>query len=142
MRGLWTLVLGGLLVAASGAAAAEMTVELKGTHLCCGQCVKAVGQILQKVEGVTGKCDQEAGTVTITARVRDEDGNTGTLVAPALPITDGRFIGTGSLMGRAVKLSGRIDAPAGELVPVARITATFTVSDGHHGRVIGSRKGP
>jgi copper chaperone CopZ len=43
-------------------------VELKGTHLCCGQCVKAVGAILKNVEGVTGTCDQDAGTVTITAK--------------------------------------------------------------------------
>jgi hypothetical protein len=90
----------------------------------------------------TGNAAVGATSVTITARVRDEDGNTGTLVAPALPITDGRFIGTGMLMGKTLRLSGRIDAPDGELVPIARITGTFTVSDGHHGRVIGSRKGP
>jgi mercuric ion binding protein len=48
--------------------AADVTVQLKGTHLCCGQCVKAVGDILKKVDGVTGKCDQKAGTVAITAK--------------------------------------------------------------------------
>ena len=59
----------GLFVLASGAAAsADTTVELKGTHLCCGQCVAAVGTILKKVEGVTGKCDQKTGTVTLTAK--------------------------------------------------------------------------
>ena len=50
------------------ALAADVTVELKKTHLCCGQCVKAVGEILKKVDGVTGKCDQKAGTVAITAK--------------------------------------------------------------------------
>jgi copper chaperone CopZ len=61
--------LGGLVAALvlTGAARAETTVELKGVHLCCGQCVKAVGAILKKVDGVTGKCDQKAGTVTLTA---------------------------------------------------------------------------
>jgi copper chaperone CopZ len=52
----------------SNAARAETTVELKGTHLCCGACVRAVNNTLKGIEGVTGKCDQKAKTVTITAR--------------------------------------------------------------------------
>jgi len=52
----------------SSTARAETKVELKGTHLCCGQCVAAVGGILKKIDGVTGKCDQKAGTVAITAK--------------------------------------------------------------------------
>jgi copper chaperone CopZ len=52
----------------SAAARAETTVELKGTHLCCGACVKAVGDTLKGIEGVTGKCDAKAKTVTITAK--------------------------------------------------------------------------
>lgn len=52
----------------SATARAETKVELKGTHLCCPQCVKAVGEILKGVDGVTGKCDQKAGTVAITAK--------------------------------------------------------------------------
>jgi copper chaperone CopZ len=61
--------LGGLVAALllTGAVRAETKVEIKGVHLCCGQCVKAVGAILKKVDGVTGKCDQKAGTVTVTA---------------------------------------------------------------------------
>lgn len=51
----------------TGAARAEVKVELKGVHLCCGNCVKTVGTILKDVEGVQGKCDQKAKTVTITA---------------------------------------------------------------------------
>ena len=62
------LIAGLLAFTASRAAAAEVKVELKGTHLCCGQCVKAVGEILKKVDGATGKCDQKAGTVAITAK--------------------------------------------------------------------------
>jgi periplasmic mercuric ion binding protein len=49
-------------------ARAETKVELKGTHLCCGQCVKAVGDILKGIDGVSGKCDQAGKTVTITAK--------------------------------------------------------------------------
>jgi len=55
----------GLLVAA-GVSRAETKVELKGVHLCCGQCVKQVGAILKK-QGVKGKCDQKVKTVAITA---------------------------------------------------------------------------
>ncbi len=54
------------LLAMTGAARADTTVELKGVHLCCGMCVKAVGGILKEA-GVKGKCDQDAKTVTITA---------------------------------------------------------------------------
>jgi len=52
----------------SNAARAETTVELKGTHLCCGACVKAVNETLKGIDGVTGKCDPKAKTVTITAK--------------------------------------------------------------------------
>jgi periplasmic mercuric ion binding protein len=67
MKMLQLLAIGTLALASGGAAKADTTVELKGTHLCCGQCVRAVDDILKK-EGVTGKCDQKAGTVTITAK--------------------------------------------------------------------------
>jgi copper chaperone CopZ len=75
------------VLALAGAARAETKVELKGTHLCCGQCVKAVGDILKKVDGVTGKCDQKAGTVTITAK--DDEAAKKALAA----LADGGFHG-------------------------------------------------
>ena len=56
----------GLLLTAS--ARAESKVELKGTHLCCPACVKAVGTILKDIDGCKGECDQKNGTVTITAK--------------------------------------------------------------------------
>lgn len=58
----------GLVFAASSVARAETKVEVKGTHLCCPACVTAVGTILKKIDGVTGKCDSAAGTVSITAK--------------------------------------------------------------------------
>jgi periplasmic mercuric ion binding protein len=46
--------------------AGEVTV--KGAHLCCGQCVKIVGDTLKDVDGVSGaKADRTAKTVTFTA---------------------------------------------------------------------------
>ncbi len=64
-RGLM-LATGITVLALTNAARAETKVELKGVHLCCKQCVSAVGGIL-KDAGVKGMCDQKAGTVTITA---------------------------------------------------------------------------
>src|SRR5258708_7654262 len=57
----------GLLAPARGVRA-DTTVEIKNTHLCCGACVGAVNKILKGMEGVTGKCDQKAKTITITAK--------------------------------------------------------------------------
>ena len=54
------------VLALAGAARAETKVELKGVHLCCPGCTKAVGDILKKVDDVKGACDAKAGTVTIT----------------------------------------------------------------------------
>ena len=55
-------------LALSGAARAETKVELKGVHLCCPACTRAVGDILKKADDVKGTCDQKAGTVTLTAK--------------------------------------------------------------------------
>jgi copper chaperone CopZ len=57
----------GMLLALAGAARAETKVELKGVHLCCDGCVKAVGEILKKVDGVKGECDKAEKTITLTA---------------------------------------------------------------------------
>ena len=56
------------VVLTAAAARADVTVELKGVHLCCGQCVKIAGDTLKGVDGATGKCDQKAKTITITAK--------------------------------------------------------------------------
>lgn len=50
-----------------GVAHAETKVEVKGVHLCCFACVSAANQILKKVDGVTGVCDQKEKKITITA---------------------------------------------------------------------------
>lgn len=59
---------GAVLLVTATAARADTTVELKNTHLCCGQCVKAANETLKGVDGVTGKVDQKAKTITITAK--------------------------------------------------------------------------
>jgi copper chaperone CopZ len=56
------------VVVSAGLVLAETKLEVKKVHLCCPACVKAVGTALSKVKGVTDKsCDQESGTVKITA---------------------------------------------------------------------------
>lgn len=63
-----TLSAAALLFATTGIARAETKVVLSDTHLCCGACVKDAGTILKGIEGVTGKCDQKARSITITAK--------------------------------------------------------------------------
>ena len=60
-----------IMLVFAGVARAETTVELKGVHLCCPACTKAVAATLKKVDGVQGKCDQKAKTITITAKDAD-----------------------------------------------------------------------
>ena len=63
----WLALIPLALMTGAGARA-DTKVELKETHLCCPQCVRAVGEIIKKVEGATATCDQKGGIVTITAK--------------------------------------------------------------------------
>jgi bacterioferritin-associated ferredoxin len=92
-------------------------VEVKGVHLCCGQCVKAMGGILGKVEGVSeAKCDQKGGVVTFTAK--DEKA----AAAGFKAMMDGGFFGTATRDGKDMK----VDPPA-----KADKADTVTVKDVH-----------
>lgn len=62
------LLVASLALVFVGAVQAETKVELKGVHLCCPACTKAVSTILTKVDGVTGTCDRETKTITLTAK--------------------------------------------------------------------------
>jgi copper chaperone CopZ len=46
----------------------EIQVKVSGVHLCCQGCVDAVDAAVEKVAGVTSRCDMEKRTVTLTAR--------------------------------------------------------------------------
>jgi copper chaperone CopZ len=48
-------------------AAAETKVTISDTHLCCGQCLRAVDSTLKDMAGVKFKSDQSAKTIEITA---------------------------------------------------------------------------
>ena len=60
-----TLAMGALTASQSVAD----SVEVKGPHICCKQCVNVVGKILGGVEGVSdAKCDIKSKTVSFTAK--------------------------------------------------------------------------
>lgn len=79
--------------------------------------------------------------VNINCEVRDSDGRRGRLQAH-LPMVNNRFNGTGTVMGQAMIISGRVDPPdqEGEVVRKARVYATFTAGE-DVGRIAGSRQG-
>jgi periplasmic mercuric ion binding protein len=62
----WKLIALAVALSFAGTAQAETKVELKGTHLCCGACVRAAGAIL-KDAGVKGTCDQKTKIISIVA---------------------------------------------------------------------------
>ena len=68
MKVISTLLAGALVTfVAASSAAAETTATLEKTHLCCPKCVKAATAAVATVPNAAAKCDQKAGTVTVTA---------------------------------------------------------------------------
>lgn len=97
-----SFVLLAAVVAAAGLTADAVQagkVEVKGVHLCCGQCVKGVAAALKGVDGVAdAKCDQKGKTVTFSTK----DDKTTTAALKAL--TDAGYFGEATDDGKAVKL--------------------------------------
>jgi copper chaperone CopZ len=61
-------LLAGLCLALTATPArAETKVVVKGVHLCCPNCVEAVGDLLKDLDGVSADCDAKTRMVTITA---------------------------------------------------------------------------
>lgn len=90
----------------------------------------------------SGNAAVGAKAVTLTLHLKNvETGEAGTLVAPNMEMSEGRFKGTGSLGAVTVAISGRVDPADGGVVKRARITATFAMSNGLHGRFFGERNG-
>jgi len=101
MRSLFSVVLAGIAVAFLNVAVANAdSIEVKGPHICCPQCVTAVNKILAKVDGVSDvKADQKTKTVTFTAK----DAAAGKAGIQAL-ITGG-FSGKATSDGKAVDVN-------------------------------------
>ena len=91
-------LLGFVAVALLVGQAAASDVEIKGPHICCKQCVKVVGGILAKVDGVSdAKCDIQAKTISFTAK--DEKA----AKAGVKAIVDAGFFGTATNDGKELK---------------------------------------
>jgi copper chaperone CopZ len=89
-----TVLAASILYAADGGT----KVEVKGPHICCPQCVKVVGQILKKVDGVSDvKADRESKTVTFTAK--DDNAAKAGFVA----LIEGGFYGKATADGKELK---------------------------------------
>lgn len=61
-----SLLAASCVVAFAGSAFAEIQVELMKTHVCCGQCEKAVAKVLDGA-GVKGSASKADGTVKFAA---------------------------------------------------------------------------
>src|SRR5947209_14062135 len=76
----------------------------------------------------SGHSTAGAGVVSITASIEDENGNKGDLIAANLTVDDkSHFRGAGTVLGQAITISGRIDAPgaAEKQLKTRRIVGTF-----------------
>src|SRR5262245_35381631 len=56
----------GCMVGLAGVAGAETKVTLSKTHVCCGQCEKAIAKVLEDT-GAKGTANKAEGSVTFTA---------------------------------------------------------------------------
>jgi hypothetical protein len=107
-----------LLAGTTSAVARAEKVEVKGVHLCCPQCIKVVGSILGKVEGVSdAACDRGTKTVTFTAT----DAKTAKKAFESL--VKGGFYGKATCDGKALEVKSA-KAPTGKVNSV-------TVNDVH-----------
>lgn len=93
-----------LFVQGAGRAHADK-VEVKGPHLCCGQCVKIAEGLLAKVEGVSD-AKAEAKTKTVSFTAADEKAAKAGIKA----LIDGGFFGTATCEGKEMKIT----VPGGE----------------------------
>jgi copper chaperone CopZ len=100
MRYLFGVVLAGLAAAfLSAGQAVASDVEVKGPHICCKQCVKVVGTILGKVDGVSDvSADVQTKTVKFTAT--DEKAAKAGFKA----LLEGGFFGSASNDGKELKI--------------------------------------
>ncbi len=74
-------------------------VELKGTHLCCGNCVKIAKAALEKVDGVSD-ADASKDTKTVTFTAKDEKAAAAGIKA----LVDAGFYGKATKDGKEYKI--------------------------------------
>lgn len=108
------LLLAAVVVVAFGAApaSADEKAEIKGPHICCKNCVKAVEGILAKVDGVSdAKCSIKDKTVTFMAK--DKAAAANALDA----MIKGGFMGTAKFGDDAItRTATKVEGKADEVV--------------------------
>ncbi|MCI0455956.1 MAG: heavy-metal-associated domain-containing protein [Gemmataceae bacterium] len=106
MRQLCVATVAAVALAFLGAGLAQAgKVEVKGVHLCCGQCVKAVAKVLSTAKGVSdAKCDRPSNTVTFTAQ------DSASAAAAVKALLDEGFFGNASEDGKAIRVE--VTSPA------------------------------
>lgn len=85
----------------------------------------------------SGTAKLNTSHLTLNAELEGNPGPGGKLDVPKLQVNDGRFDGVGTLDLQSVQVSGRVDAPEGGIVLVARIVLTVQTSDGRVARGFG-----
>jgi hypothetical protein len=94
------------------------------------------GEYLVSVYGYysgSGKADIDATEVSIRVVVTGKDGTTQRLEIRDLQTEGPYFAGNGTIGSKPVRITGRLDAARS-----SRVTATFSDSDGHYGRIVGT----
>jgi copper chaperone CopZ len=87
------------VVVLSAAQASADSVEVKGPHICCKQCVNVVEKMLSKVDGVSDvKADAKTKMVTFTAK------DAAAAKAGVTALIVGGFNGTATADGKAMEI--------------------------------------
>jgi hypothetical protein len=106
MRNLFAVSFLGLAVAVLGAGQAVAdSVEVKGPHICCKQCVSVAVKLLEKVDGVS-KASADVKTKTVAFTAKDEKAAKAGFKA----LVDGGFFGTATSDGK--DLASPVHTPA------------------------------
>jgi hypothetical protein len=88
----------------------------------------------------TGTGNIHGNILDLNGTVTTDDGGSGTFVATKIHAKGNHFTATGTVCGHSVTLDGRFDQPPahGRGRPgTGRLTITFSVDDGHLGRIVG-----
>ncbi len=116
MRQLFVAVAAMIAAGLSSSAVQADKVEVKGVHLCCGACQKAVKGILDKVEGVSDiACNRQTQTVTFTAA------DAKTAKKAFVSLMKGGFYGEASADGKAITAQNKAGKTKAEKVTVNNV---------------------
>ena len=88
----------------------------------------------------TGSGQFQGNNLDLNGTVTTDDGSSGTFVATHIHAKGDHFTAQGTVCGHNVTLDGRFDQPPahGRGHPgTGRLTITFSVDDGHLGRIVG-----